>query len=316
MTRVGTFGHTQILVTRMLEQQRRVVDDQMQISSGYRAGQFKDFGRDLSTMLSAESTKSRTETYQKSNAELKLRLEYYNQNMDSLASAANSIRQDIIEAINLNSPMAFVEKIEDTLLDALGILNTRLDGRYIFGGTRTETAPMAIATPADLMALTNISDAFNNNQIKQTQKVGENDTMEFGILASDIGTGILTSIQRILRYNAGTLPGSDPYTPGSAFSTPLSTNQRDFLTDELANITAAAEQLNADVAVNGVRMARLETVEQRHTEELTFLTIFISDIKDVDAGEAITRLNQDNTALQASYRVLSQLNEMTLQDFL
>ena len=44
--------------------------------------------------------------------------------------------------------------------------------------------------------------------------------------------------------------------------------------------------------------------------------LFISDIQDVDAAEAISNLNQRNFALEASYNVLSQVNRVTLLNFI
>ena len=54
----------------------------------------------------------------------------------------------------------------------------------------------------------------------------------------------------------------------------------------------------------------------RHSDDITFLSIFISDIEEVDTAEAIARLNQDQVALEASLAVTAQLTRLTLLDFL
>ena len=63
-------------------------------------------------------------------------------------------------------------------------------------------------------------------------------------------------------------------------------------------------------------MTTLEGVQQRHAEDRTFLMGFVGDIEDVDLAEAITRLNQQQLALEASYQVFSTLNRITLLDFI
>ena len=46
------------------------------------------------------------------------------------------------------------------------------------------------------------------------------------------------------------------------------------------------------------------------------VTGVISDIEDVDMASAVTRLNGDQTALQASYKVMAQLSQLSLLNFL
>ena len=43
---------------------------------------------------------------------------------------------------------------------------------------------------------------------------------------------------------------------------------------------------------------------------------FTSDLEDVDMGEAISRLNQNQVALQAALQVTSQLNKISLLNYL
>lgn len=63
-------------------------------------------------------------------------------------------------------------------------------------------------------------------------------------------------------------------------------------------------------------MTTLEGVQQRHAGDRTFFMGFVGDIEDVDLAEAITRLNQQQLALEASYQVFSTLNRITLLDFI
>ena len=43
---------------------------------------------------------------------------------------------------------------------------------------------------------------------------------------------------------------------------------------------------------------------------------FVSSIQDVDMAEALARLNQNQTALQANYQMTAQLNQLSLLNFL
>jgi flagellin-like hook-associated protein FlgL len=47
-----------------------------------------------------------------------------------------------------------------------------------------------------------------------------------------------------------------------------------------------------------------------------YFTKFIGDIEDVDLSEAIARLNQDQVAAEAAGRMIAQVNQLNLLNFL
>jgi flagellar hook-associated protein 3 FlgL len=127
---------------------------------------------------------------------------------------------------------------------------------------------------------------------------------------------MMQAIQRILQYNNGSLAGPSPPGPGTAFSNPLTPAQQQFLIGELGRLTTVTNGVNDAATQNGVLQKQLAQVQQQNTSQLTTVNNFISDIQDVDAAEAITRLNQDQVALQASFKVTAQLGQLSLVNFL
>ena len=69
-------------------------------------------------------------------------------------------------------------------------------------------------------------------------------------------------------------------------------------------------------AENGVRMQELDKIMMRQSGDLVFWRSYISDIEDVDIGEAIAKLNNDRTALEASTQVVARLSRVSLLDFI
>ena len=63
-------------------------------------------------------------------------------------------------------------------------------------------------------------------------------------------------------------------------------------------------------------MRTIEEAQFRHENELSFIDRFIANIEDTDIGEAVTKLNQDQLALESSFRVFSQLNSLSLLNFI
>jgi flagellar hook-associated protein 3 FlgL len=200
-----------------------------------------------------------------------------------------------------------MERVDGIFRMAVNILNSRIDGRYIYGGTRTDVPPVNVDTLAELLAAPAVADVFDNNQTKPAMQIDEGETMEFGVLASDLGTQLFTAIRNIAQFHAGA---------GGPFDDDLTAAQRTFLEGELPNIIAAAEGLTLEAAKNGVHQNEVTDALERHDASKVVIKSMISDIEDVDMAEAITRLNQNQVAAQATAKLLAELNQLTLLNFL
>lgn len=138
--------------------------------------------------------------------------------------------------------------------------------------------------------------------------------VEFGILADEVADEIMASMKRLAEFNTlspldGTLKDGDPGPP------PIP-DQREFLIAELEKIESAVQKAQSAQTNNALVGNRLDSIDEQHATAQIFLEGLVSDIEDVDLAEAITRLNQDQTALQASFQVLGSLSRLSLLNFL
>lgn len=307
MTRVSTVGQNQLLLVDLLRTQERLVDTQKQITSGRKASDYKTMAPDVSTLMGTKNILARTEQYINSNNELGRTLEVQNAAMQGLVDISSELRELVIGAIDTTSGLALRTRIDDLFTTAVSLLNTQEGGRYIFGGTRTDTAPIQTTTPTGLEGLGAGNEllAFANNSLKSQSKVDDNLTLTHGVLATDIAEDLFEIMQDLMIYETA-----------NGFSNPLTDAQQTFLIGKIPDLNTAFETLNASQAKNGSIQTTLEGVQQRHEEDRTFLMGFVSDIEDVDLAEAITRLNQQQLALEASFEVFSTLNRITLLDFI
>jgi flagellar hook-associated protein 3 FlgL len=317
MTRISSLSQQQLLVSRLLMNKESIAKYQDQTATGLKSPDLKGLARESNVLLSSKASQSRLESYMQSNRELQTRLEIQNTALGSIAGIADDLRQDLIGAVNLNSSVGFITKVEDHLDRLINLLTTSHGGKYVFGGTRTEQEPINVNNAADLLALAQTSDAFDNNSLKPTQLVDDGHNLEFGQLASDIAQPLLDSIRRILQFHNGTLPtGAGAYAPAGAFQDPLTANQRDFLISEFANANTAIATARDAEATNGVDLGTVDKLLERQTEDLTFLRGFISDIENVDIAEAVSNLKAGETALTASVQVLARFSQISLLNFL
>ena len=118
---------------------------------------------------------------------------------------------------------------------------------------------------------------------------------------------IFAALKNIADFDAG---GSGPI---DGQLTPV---QRTFLESQLSVLDSAIDTLQLNVARNGNRQATVEEMIVQHQDEEAFLEIFISDIEDADLAEAITNLENDQVALQASYEITAQLSQLSLLNFI
>ncbi len=307
MDRVVTYIQHQSLLGELMRTSSKLARTQQQIATGKVGNQFADIAEDAGVLLAAKRTLARSEGYTNTANEIKGRLALQDLHLNTLADQTNTLRMAITDALANNNGIAFMERLDGVFRQAANILNTRIDGRYLYAGTRTDTAPVNVETLADLEAAPTVSSIFDNNDVKPAARIDESQTVEYGLLASDLGAELFTVLKSIATFNSG---------PDGPISGELTTTQRDFLTAELQNVIGAAENLNLEAAKNGLKQNEVADALVRHEDSGVVLKTLISGIEDVDMAEAITRLNQEQLAQQASARVLAQLNSLTLLDFL
>ncbi|MBT4488200.1 MAG: hypothetical protein HN732_00135 [Rhodospirillaceae bacterium] len=317
MTRISTFSQGQALVSQMLRNQEYLRTQQTRVGTGKEGDNLKEIARDANVLLSTRSVSSRTDSYMGANRELAIRLELQNSALGGIAEIADEFRNDLIKTVNLNSGVGLVDKMKDHMDRLVNLLNTTLNGKFLFAGTRTDVSPITVSSTADLLALPSSAAAFSNNAVKLSQRLDDNRTMEYGVLASDVGEPLLDAIRRVQQFNAGTLPtGAGAYAPAGAFSDPLAENQVNFLVNEFGVALNAIATARGAEEMNGIHMNTVANQLERQQEEINFLDIFTAEIENVDIAEAIANLKSGETALQASLQVIGRLGRLSLLDFI
>ncbi len=316
-SRVSTFGQSQVLLQQLLRQQETLATSQRQVATGKIASDFKGLARDANALASAKAVESRNEGYLSGNKQLDQRLEIYNSTLGGLGEIAESLRQDMTQAVGLNSGLGFMEKVTAAFERTTDLLQTKDRGQYIFAGSRTDVAPVNATTAAAFLALPNSDAIFENNQQKGQARVDDARTVEFGVLADETASPLMNALYRIMQFDSGTLPtGAAAFAPAGAFGDPLTGNQRDFLVAEFQNVVDGIDAVREQEAANGVRLASLEKVVVRQEEDRAFIKGFVAEIEEVDVAEALVKLNQDETALEASLNVAARLSRVSLLDFI
>ncbi|MBC8239809.1 MAG: hypothetical protein ISR50_01090 [Alphaproteobacteria bacterium] len=317
MTRISTFSQGQSLLTQMLRNQDYMREQQVRVATGKNGNDLKSIAREASILLSSRTVSARTDSFMQANKELANRLDLQNSALAGIGEIADELRNDLIKTVNLNSGVGLVANMTNHMERLIGLLNTTLNGNFLFGGTRSDTSPINVSNTTELLALTTTADAFDNNAVKLTQRLDENRVLEYGVLASDIAQPLLDSIRRIQQFENGTLPtGAAAFAPAGSFTDPLAANQVDFLVSEFsAAVTAIATVRTAEQS-NGLNMGAVENQLTRQQEEINFLDVFVAQIENADIAEAVTNMKAGETALTASMQVIARLGRLSLLDYI
>lgn len=144
VTRVATFTTHTLLSNQALKNAAKYSELSTQSSSGYKSRDYAGIASDTQQLLNLEGSLTRNGQYLNNITEVKLRL----QNMESATDSMNDIavRMKTLLLQGLSNSQAeglnLDEEGKQALNQVQSLLNTTLDGRYLFGGATTDTAPV------------------------------------------------------------------------------------------------------------------------------------------------------------------------------
>lgn len=313
MTRISNLAHSQLIIAEMMKANQRVATSEMQVATGKQGQYFKDFADQTSILFSTKRIIDRNVHYTQTVTELKQRLDTQNLNLTGLEDAAGDLRQVVTDAVANVSGLSLMDQIDSVFQHALSMLNTQVNGQYLYGGTRTDTPPVNISSLDDLSAAPSISSIFDNNDQIPSAIIDDGITVDYGFTASDLGTGIMTALQTIKNFNDNIPSGINPDGP---FGEHLTEAQRTFLEGQIVNLKQIATDATASSARNGLLQQQVDATQESLLATKNSAEAFVSDIEDADLPTAISNLQQDQLALQAAARMVAEIGQMSLLNFL
>lgn len=305
MNRVATFGNYQSALLQLMAAQSRGEEAQNKVNTKKNATDLVGFGRQSETITALKSSQTRIQGFIDTSKTVADRLTTQDLGLDRVADAATAARLAIANAIAAGRLDGLMTELESQFQIAQDGLNTKHQGKYVFSGGAVDQRPVNIADLTALTALPATTDAFKNDQLKQTSWLDETVTMDTGFLASDIGQALFDVFRDVQAFHLATpLTGQ------------LTDAQRTFLTAQMTRFETAAKGVVDIQARNGAMQARVDTlIESQETRKISIDTI-LSGKTDANMAEAVTELEMAQIAIQASAQVISQLRQVSLLNYL
>jgi flagellar hook-associated protein 3 FlgL len=307
LDRIGSYAFGQSLLSEYTRIQSRTLVTQGQIATGKVGDQFADTKDKAGVLVAAKLKSAEVDAYASATKEVLNRLNLQDLHLQQLSDVSARLRSAIGDALSTGHAPALMEEVKNLFNEAVTILNSRVDGKYIYGGSRTDQPPVNATDLAALVAAPTIADIFDDTDFKQTQRVDDNEIIETGMTAREISTDLMQMFKDIATFDAGV---------GGPIGLDLTPAQATFLTTQHVALPGVQSGINVLAAVNGTRHEQATSALDRHEGMAAYFTKFIGDIEDVDLAEAVARLNQDQVAAQAAGRMIAQLNQMSLLEYL
>ncbi|WP_417513007.1 hypothetical protein [Minwuia sp.] len=317
--RIGTASQNDLMVQQLMRQQVEVSDTQSKIATGKKYNDVGGFGARSAHIVNSHSLMNQLDGFRTANTALQGRLAAFDTGLRELENIGGELRDAIQQARGIGNGTGLQSEVRGLLERAASVLNTRFEGRFLFGGTNTDSPPALVTNEADILALAEppAGDFFGDSGVVPRVRLDERATIDVGVTASGVAGDLLHSMQRILMFADGTVPaGAGAFAPAGDLEGQLSVNQTGFLENELAQVFSAIDTLQTAATDNGLDMKAVEAVQARLGEQTVSLTEIIANEEDVDLAEVASRLNQQQLTLEASIRMIAEMRSISLLNVL
>ena len=307
MTRITDYNQHNTMVSYLMRSAESQAKTEEMIASGKKINSFADIPGDTGVLLSAKRVEVNLQQYSRTSNEILNRLGLQDIQMREMEAAADDVRQLVTQAIATGSALNLHDGLDGIFQRVVSLLNSSVDGQYIYAGTRTDTPPVNIKTLDDLAALPLVSDAFDNNALKRSVNIDDSENVEYGFLASDLATDLFQKIKDIKAYHDGA---------GGPFQGSLTETQSSYLSSTVQGLIDANNTMTRFTATNGRITRQVEHAVSRHEKSETFVKTFIGNIEDADLAEAVSKLSMNQLQSEATAKVIGQLSRISLLDYI
>lgn len=299
VTRVGNIALYNNTMGDITNVQKKLAELQEQISSGIKSRDFKGLNGQVEQFTLLEA-KIRTSTAQMEGNQLNLsRLNTADQAMAQAVEIADKMEDLIVQARsgNTTSAVDMPAIMRNYLKDLQGALNINFEGRFLFGGTNTATAPVPDIT-VSAQGGGAVEDAYYAGSDQNlTYLRDERTSYEFPVRADD------PAFQKIIAAAKLAMEGF------SGNSSPLLGEALTLMQDGQKDLNVARSRLGSTVL----------TVEATN-DQLKSLTLYwkgvTEEVGKTDLLAASTEVSNHEAVLQAAFSVFSRLSQLRLTDYL
>jgi flagellar hook-associated protein 3 FlgL len=308
MNRISTPGSYSAVLANLMAAQQRQQEAGNRVSTQKNGSDLKDYAKNAEVLTAMRTVDSRLTSYTEQNKLVADKLTTQDTSLTQVKDAAANVRDAIAQALASGRGDTLMQDIGGYFQDAVQGLNARYNGKYLYSGGKLDTAPVNATSLADMTnpAKPAITDFFDNDKYVTQAKVDDNSTVATGVLASNVGTNLMSAFKDLQSF----------VDSSGAFTGDLTDAQKSFLEGQLANWDTVGKGLVDTVARNGIVQKRVDSVSTDISARQDSLTTMIGGVTDADMAKAYADLEQAQVAVQASAQVFQTLQNTSLLNVL
>ncbi len=295
------FGNTMLSTLRSANSKAAELAAKM--ATGQRVQRASDDPIAAVRLLLLDRDTSVLERYQKNIDTLTVRLQKNEAHLDGMLDMVMSAQDSLLAASDGSHSSADLNALAGPLRTLLSNLQQAAnakdgDGNYQFGGTQTDTPPIAY----DPTAPAGSRYSFAGNTEQQQVVIGHGVTQTANVTVDHLAD-VLNKME--VAVAAMESPTADPNDPAL----------RAVLTAALESVKGnGIDALSAKIAHLGGAQNTLELMAENHASQLIANGQAASLVGELDFAEAMDQLNNYMTAMKGSYEIYGRMKKMSLFD--
>jgi flagellar hook-associated protein 3 FlgL len=297
LERINSFALQQTVINGSSKVLADLTNLQRQLSSGYNASSFAELGGGQTQILSSLTTNlQRTTGYVNNNTLIVSRLQNTNQALSNIIDIANSVTNAITQKRNgaTGVSLPFNQQLDNYQQTLSGQLNTNIEGRYLFSGSRTDTPPIRSDIPQPQVPGTLNAGYYQGSTQDLVTMVQDNYPLTYNIRADN------TAFQQIYAGIALAKNAASDDDLGKAYT---------LVQQGLAGVTALQAQTNTNIV-------NIQDINSQLQSFQTYWKNASDAIDKTDIVSVSTQVALDESTLTASYQTYARIVSLKLSDYL
>jgi len=302
--RVATFASIDQMVNATLQTQATMANEELQESSGLVSTDYAGLGASAKQVLNLQISIARAQSYANAATAANDRATMMSSALSSMSDVLTSFRSDLAAANSTDSTTgssSLQATAADMLQEFASALNTQYAGEYVFGGSKTDTAPVDVSDPPYAAATASSAadtSYYQGDDVTTSVRVSDDQVIQYGITADNTAFEQALRALNMIANSSGTTVDSTTLTTAS-----------DLVVSAMDGLTTLQSRLGADSSA----MQQAASDQTTYQDDLTTVT---DSLTNVDVAAVTAKLTSYQTQLEASYAALSKIESLSLVSYL
>lgn len=301
VARVATFALNDSMISAALRTQAKISERQIQTASGKVSADYGGLGATSKKVIDLQVSISQSKDYEDAASSADNRVQAMYSATGSIVDLLSSYKSELTSAISAsgNDTSSLSSAAAGFMSEMASLLNTQYGGRYLFAGSRTETAPVDLSAYSNTTSATDADTSYytGDDQLASV-KVSDSQYITYGATASN------PAFEKAMRAFSMIANATSSPIDSSTLSDAL-----DLATTALDGVTGVQTKLS----LSATQLERAVSNQQTYQSDASTLS---DSLTNVDVAAVTAEISTYQAQLEASYSAISKIQSLRLSDYL